>query len=441
MQTEMELLKEMGTAFNEFKEANNKRLDEVEKKGNADPLLDEKVNTINAEITSLEEKLADYAELKAQIEDLEAQVRRPHLGGGVEADQEIKNAKIFYATVRKQPLEEVVVDDGEMDAYHNYKKAFLMYLRRGDALPLDIKNALSVGSDPDGGYWVLPDTSGRMATLIFESSPIRQIASVQAIGTDTLTGFNDLDEDASGGWVGELAARPVTGTPQIGKWSIPVHEQYSSPKSSQHMLDDSFNNVEAWLEGKVASKLARVENTAFVSGDGVAKPRGILTYAHGIPSKATWSVIQQTPSGADGAFPAAPGGSDALIDMAFTMKGAYRQGANWLMARSSVAETRKLVDGQGNYLWQRDFEALQGARLLGFSIVEAEDMPVLATDSLSIAFGNFNEAYQIVDRQGIRILRDPFTDKPNVIFYSTKRVGGDVINFEAIKIMKFNTTV
>lgn len=438
MKTELELLQEMGTAFDEFKEANNKRLDEIEKKGHADPLLDEKVNAINAEITALETKLADYAELKAQIEDLEAQVRRPNLGGSVEVAQEIKNAKIFYATVRRQPLEEVVVGDGEMEAYHDYKKAFLMYLRRGDSLPLDVKNALSVGSDPDGGYWVLPDTSGRMATLIFETSPIRQIASVQSIGTDTLTGFNDLDEAASG-WVGETEARPVTGTPQIGKWSIPVHEQYASPKSTQQMLDDSFNNVESWLEGKVASKLARVENTAFVLGDGVGKPRGFLTYPAGTPSKATWPVIQQTPSGADAGFPAAPGGSDALIDMAFSMKAAYRQGANWIMARLTVAETRKLVDGQGNYLWQRDFEALQGARLLGFPIVEAEDMPVIATDSLSIAFGNFADAYQIVDRQGIRILRDPFTDKPNVIFYSTKRVGGDVINFEALKIMKFNT--
>ncbi len=439
-QTEKEILVELGKTFSDYKETNDKRLKEIEDKGHADPLLTEKLNAIEAQMQGLEDLIKEKVELQNRVEDLEAKIARPGIGGSEQVEEEMKNAKIFLATVRHVPLSRVEVSDGDLEDFRNYKDAFLNWVRYGDAISLEQQNALRVGTDPDGGYWVTPDMSGRIAALIFETSPIRQIANVISIGTDSIEGFNDLDELTSG-WVGEEEARPETGTPQIGKWKIDIMEQYANPKMTQKLLDDAFINVEGWLEAKIANKLSRVENTAFILGNGILKPRGFLTYPHGTPSKATWEVIEQSPSGADGAFPTAPGGSNALIDMVFSLKADYRANSRFFMARSTVAAVRKLVDGQGNYLWQPDFTALQGARLLGFPIVEGEDMPVIASDSLSIAFGDFNEAYQIVDRIGIRVLRDPFTAKPYVQFYTTKRVGGKMVNFDAIKLMKFATSV
>jgi HK97 family phage major capsid protein len=179
-----------------------------------------------------------------------------------------------------------------------------------------------------------------------------------------------------------------------------------------------------------------MENTAFVSGNGNKKPRGFLTYAAGTPSSSTFSVIEQLPTGAAGAF-ASTNPGDAMINLVYSLKAPYREKAVFMMKRATLAEVRKLKDGQGNYLWQPDFQLKQGGTLLGFNVVEAEDMPAIAANSLSIAFGDFKAGYQIVDRQGIRILRDSFTAKPYVKFYTTKRVGGDVVNFEAIKLLKF----
>lgn len=434
-ETMEQMLTKLGNTFHEFKEANDTRLKEIENKGAADPLLIEKVDAINAAMTGFEERIANYSELQDQVEDLEARMSRPRLGGDDAAVIEANNARMFFAMARGADPETITIDDETMESYQNYKKALWIYVRRGDAINQDIRNALSVGSDPDGGYWVMPDTSGRLITLITETSPIRQIAAVQNIGTDTLEGFNDLDVAASG-WVGEEQARPETGTPQIGKWSIPIREQYAMPKTTQKMLDDAFNDPEAWLERKVAEQLARTENTAFVNGDGILRPRGFLTYPAGTPSKSAWPVIQQINSGLSGGFAATDPG-DALIDLIFSLKSIYRTGARWVMSRFTLAEVRKLKDGQGNYLWERDFSVQQGSTLLGYPITEAEDMPAIAADSLSIGFGNWSIGYQIVDRIGIRILRDPLTDKGFVKFYTTKRTSGDVVNFEALKLFKF----
>lgn len=426
---------EVKSLFEDFKTANDARLKEIEAKGKADPLLEKKVDDINAEISSLTDEIKNKEkEDQKRVDDLELKVNRLSVGPNGSDKNVEKEAREFFSMVNQR---QILPGEVDVQAYSDYKPAFDAYLRKGDkAINRDYQNAMSVGSDPDGGYWVTPDTTGRIATLVYESSPMRQVANVVTIGTDALEGTNDLDEDGSGGWVGEAASRGDTTTPQIGMWRIPVHEQFSQPKITQKLLDDSFFNVESWLSDKVASKLSRVENTAFITGDGVGKPRGFLTYAAGTPSKATWDVIQQTNSGAAGAFAATDPG-DALIDLVFSLKSAYRQGASWMMSRGTLAESRKLKDGQGNYMWQPNFGETAGANLLGFPIVEAEDMPAIAADSFSIAFGNMNLGYQIVDRIGIRVLRDPFTDKPYIKFYTTKRVGGDVVNFEAIKIMKF----
>ncbi|MGH8574531.1 MAG: phage major capsid protein, partial [Gammaproteobacteria bacterium] len=357
----------------------------------------------------------------ARISDLEIQVQRQGLGPMVAGgDQNL--AKHAAEFLRKQNATQE-----DIETYLGYKGAFGAYLRKGDkALDPDQTKAMSVGSDPQGGYWVEPDMGGRIATLVFESSPIRQIANVQSISTDALEGPLDLDEMGAG-WVEETGTRSETTTPEIGKYRIPVHEMYAEPRVTQKILDDANINAEGWIEGKIGGKMGRLEATAFVSGDGIIKPRGFLTYTAGTPSAATWAVIQQTNSGANGAFASSNPG-DALITLVYNLKPAYRDVARFVLARATLAAARKLKDGQGNYLWQPNFTEMGGGALLGFPITEAEDMPALATNSLSLAFGNFAMAYQVVDRIGIRILRDPYTAKPWVKFYTTRRVGGDVVN-------------
>lgn len=414
---------DLGRAFEQFKEANDQRLKEMDRRGASDPLTEMKVNRLNAEITRALDA-ADAA--KKRVDMVETAMQRAGRSGA----DDWKEAEAFFLE-RKH-----MTGDLGIDAYRTYKSAFRNYIRKNNAgSGVDEVKALSAGSDPDGGYAVTPDMSGRIAQLVRETSPMRQVANVMVIGTDALEGIHDLNE-ATSGWVGETEARTETTAPKIGEYRIPVHEQYAEPRATQKLLDDALFNVEDWLAGKIAERLARMENEAFVTGNGVRKPRGFLTYAAGTPSAGTFNVIEQIPTGGAGAFASADPG-DALITLIYSLKSAYRENACFMMKRSTLAEVRKLKDGDDNYLWQPDFQLKQGGTLLGFNVVEAEDMPTIAANSLSIAFGDFNAGYQIVDRQGVRILRDSFTAKPYVKFYTTKRVGGDVVNFEAIKLLKF----
>lgn len=419
---------DLGRAFEAFKDANDQRLREIERRGSADPLTDMKVNRLNADITRAIDS-ADSA--KKRVDLLETALSRAPSSKG----DDWKEAESFMLE-RKHALNAHFGGDFGIDAYRNYKSAFRSYIRKNNAgSGVDEIKALAAGSDPDGGFAVTPDMSGRIAQLVRETSPMRKVANVITIGTDALEGINDLNE-ATSGWVGETEARNETATPKIGEYRIPVYEQYAEPRATQKLLDDALFNVEEWLAGKIAERLSRMENEAFVNGNGVRKPRGFLTYAAGTPSASGFSVIEQVPSGLSGGFPTTDPG-DALISLVYSLKSAYREKAVFMMKRSTLAEVRKLKDGDGNYLWQPDFQLKQGGTLLGFDVLEAEDMPEIAANSLSIAFGDFDAGYQIVDRQGIRILRDSFTAKPYVKFYTTKRVGGDVVNFEAIKLLKF----
>jgi len=320
-----------------------------------------------------------------------------------------------------------------MDAY---KAAFDKFLRKGEeVMNVDERKALSVGSDPDGGYVVNPDLSGRIVMKVFESSPMRAYASIQVISSDALEGLFDLNE-ASSGWVGEEDSRAETNTPQLGKWRIPVHELYAKPKATQKLLDDGSINMEAWLASKVAEKFARDEANAFVVGNGVNKPRGFLTYTAGTTLPGT---IEQFPTGASAALASAPDGGDALINALYGLKQQYRANATWFMNRATTRLVRRAKDSDGAYIWSPGIQAGQPATLLGYPVAAFEDMPDPAASSLSIAVGDMREAYQIVDRLGIRTLRDPYSAKPYVEFYTTKRVGGDVVNFEAIKLIRLNT--
>ncbi|MDF2809511.1 MAG: hypothetical protein K0S56_542 [Microvirga sp.] len=419
------LLDEQAKTFEAFKAANDNAQAEIKKLGAADVVTAEKVEKINKALDDAQDAL------KKRADELETKLNRFALAGGSAAnDNEVKEAAQFAA---ERGIE---VD---VEALRAYKAGLNEYMRKGEAANLDRKTML-VGSDPDGGYTVTPDTSGRIVKKVYETSPMRQVASVVVIGTDRLEGINDLGEGVLGGWVGETSSRPNTGTPQLGKWEIPVHEIFAFPKATQKLLDDSSFDIEGWLANKVADKYTRTENAAYLNGDGAGKPRGLLTYSTAATADDTraWGTFEHVATGTSGGFGAATAGTDKLIDLVYRVKAAYRQGAKFMTARSTIGAIRKLKDGQGNYLWQPSLQALSGGTVLGFAIVEAEDMPAMGADSLSIAFGDFAEAYQIVDRQGIRVVRDALTDKPYVGFYSTKRTGGAALNFEAVKFLKFS---
>lgn len=419
------ILDDLNIAFAAFREANDERLKQLEAKGTADPLLVQKVDKANTDITDLSAKLRAVETAQARIVTLTPNDAR---------DKEVQNATKFFSHVRGQPLESVSSDD--VETYRAYKKALNTYLRRGDRISSDVQNALQTGSAPDGGFFVTPDIGGKIVELLYLTSPVRQLASQQPIGTDMLEGFNDLDE-ADSGWVSETGARNETNTPKVGKWQIPVHEQYANPRASQKSLDDINFNVEAWLAKKVAAKLGRRENTAFVLGNGVGKPRGFMTYPAGTPTAAAWAKVQRIKSGAAGAFHATLPG-DFVIDLIASLKQEYRAGATLVMNSLTAAALRKIKNANNEYYFIPDFSKGGAGSVLGAPIVEMADLADIAADSLSIAYANFAEAYQIVDHTvGTRVLRDPFTAKPYVQFYTTKRVGGDLVNYDAIKIMIF----
>jgi HK97 family phage major capsid protein len=262
---------------------------------------------------------------------------------------------------------------------------------------------------------------------VYETSPMRNIATVQTISSDALEIPEDLNE-ADSGWTSERSARTETSTPQIGVRRIPVHELYAMPKATQTLLDDSRIDVESWLSVKIADKMARIENSAFINGDGVGKPRGILTYLAGTTNP---GQVQQVNSGNASSLTA-----DGLRALFYTLKGSYIPNARWLMSRSAIEEVSKLKDSGGSYIWQPGFQEGEPQTLLGHPIERMEDMPQVVANSMSVAFGDFRQAYTIVDRMGLRVLRDPFSSKPFVLFYTTKRTGGDVANFEAFAIQK-----
>lgn len=403
-------------AFDEFKRTNDERLKQVEQRGIADPLLQQKLDKINADLDKTAGITDAFASLQAKVNRIET------FGVGKAG----------------------AVDSTELG---EYRQAVNRFLRKGDNMGavIDLSarvpelRAMSVGSDPDGGVAVSPDTSGRVITKLFESSPIRQYASVQVISTDALEGLRDTSE-AAASWVAETGARAESTTPTLAKWRIPVHEQFAQPAATQSLLDDANINVESWLADKVADKFARAENAAFVTGNGVGKPRGFASYTTNATadSSRAWGVFEHVATGAAGSYGAAPNGSDKLIDLVHKMNAAYLPGAIWAMNKLTLGETRKLK-ANNEYIWLPSMQAGAPSQLLGFPVVAFEDMANFSVaDSLAVAFGNFSIAYQIVDRVGIRVLRDPYTNKPYVRFYTTKRVGGDVVHFEAIKFVKFS---
>ncbi len=387
---------QLGSAWEQFKQVNDRRENEVKRSGSSDPLTDQHLARLN-------NKLDEY---KERVNKMEVALNRPHYG----------------------------FDDGHKhssEAEIAHKNAFRNYLRKGvegDLCHLETK-ALSVASDPDGGYLVSPQISDMIIKTVYETSPMRKIANVETISSDSLEIIEDNSE-ATAGWTTETGSVSETNSPTLGKKVIAVHELYAQPKATQKLIDDAAIDIESWISGKVSEIFARKENTAFISGDGVGKPRGILTYTSGT----SWGQIEQVASGSSGIVT-----GDKLMSLYYSIKEDYSANAVFLMNRAMIEDIRQLKDGSNNYIWHPGLAFGAPDTLLGSPVHQAADMPVPAADSLSIAFGDFRAAYQIVDRAGIRVLRDPFTEKPFVKFYSTKRVGGDVVNFEAIKLMKLGS--
>lgn len=393
-------LDDLARTFEEFKSTNNERLAALEKGRPQDPLDEEKMARLEVSLGNTEKRLKQMEVLLSRpaVET----IREPHPG----------HAHAFMEYIRK----------GLDTSLHGYEQ-----------------KALSTTPDRDGGYLVPSGLHDRLYTTLQVASVMRQLASIREISTSALELLIDK-EMADTGWVTETEDRVETRTPELAKIRIPVHEMYARPRATQKLLDDALLNVEDWLSQKIAQKMAAMENTAFISGDGVNKPKGILSYETDSGDDWQWGHLEEIRTGVKGDFTEDLGAIN-LQDTFFSLKPQYLPGSSWLMSRSAQASIRKLKDADsGRYLWEPPLSGSLTPTLLGYPVVISDDMPALIEGEVSkaIVFGNFKEGYQIIDRTGIRVLRDPYSAKPYVEFYTTRRVGGDVVNFEALKVLNFS---
>ncbi|WP_299041153.1 phage major capsid protein [uncultured Tateyamaria sp.] len=324
---------------------------------------------------------------------------------------------------------------GAVDAGAPHQKAFNAYLRSGEddglrGLELEGKS-LSTAVNSDGGYLVDPATSESVKSVLNATASIRSIASVvnvEATSYDVLVDHTDV----GAGWATETGTQAETDTPTIDRITIPLHELSALPKASQRLLDDSAFDIEGWLAGRIADKFARAEAAAFINGDGIDKPKGFLTHTSVDNDVWAWGNLGYVPTGVDGDVTA-----DAIIDVVYALGAEYRANATFVMNSKTAGLVRKLKDNDGRFLWSDGLAAGQPATLMGYPVLIAEDMPDAGSDADAIAFGDFNAGYTVAERPDLRVLRDPFSAKPHVLFYATKRVGGDVSDFAAIKLLKF----
>ncbi|WP_340109103.1 phage major capsid protein [Pikeienuella sp. HZG-20] len=328
----------------------------------------------------------------------------------------------------------------EMVAPH--RKAMDTYLRAGDdaqlrALQLDGKS-LTTGVLADGGYLVDPQTSDRIMGVLRASSSIRSVATVAAVEAGVYDVLVD-HTDVGAGWTAESGAVAETDTPQIERISITLHELSASPKASQRLLDDSAFDIEAWLAERIADRFTRAENAAFVNGDGIDKPTGFLSYSALPNDNWTWGSLGYVATGTAGDFSSVDP-SDAVVDLIYSLGAEYRVNATFVMNSKTAGAVRKMKDADGRFLWAESLASGQPARLMGYPVVISEDMPDIGADAMAVAFGDFGAGYTIAERPDMRVMRDPFSAKPHVLFYASKRVGGDVTDFAAIKLLKFATS-
>ena len=394
-----DILADLNRAFSAFKETNDERLTQLENRFGADVVTEEKLARIDHALD----------DTKSRLDRLALEMSRPRIGGKL-------------------------VDD---HSGREHKSAFNHYMRSGEASGLKAleAKALSRGSGADGGYLVPLPTERDVLRRLAKFSPIRAISSVREIsGASLRRAFSTTGPAA--GWVAEADPRPQTNNQQLADMTFPAMELYAMPAATQALLDDAVVDIEQWIAEEVQTAFAEQEGAAFVSGDGVNKPKGFLSYTSVADASWTWGNIGYVATGAAGAF-AASDPSDALVSLVYALRAGFRQNGKFVMGRRAQSLVRQFKTTTGDYIWSPPATADAGASLMNFPVVEAEDMPDPAANSLSIAFGDFERGYVVVDRVGIRVLRDPYSAKPYVLFYTTKRVGGGVQNFEAIKLLKF----
>lgn len=376
--------------WEDFKVVNEQILKLKEHNNAIDPLLHQQLNRINNHLD----------EYKSKVDMLETSMARPVIDG---------NSNNF-------------IDN-------DHKNAFSNYLRSGNEgnLANMERKSLSAGIDADGGFLISKATSKHIVKTLEEISPMRKLASIEQISTSSLDIIEDYDK-AQAGWTAETKAIEDSDTPKVNKRNIPVFELFAQPSATQKLIDDSSIDIEKWLGEKLINSFARLESQAFIKGDGNSCPRGLLTYQDG----KEWGNIEQIKTGNDTSLDA-----DNLFSLYFKLKETYASNASFLMNRLTLHQIRTLKDkNSGRYLWNPGISEGTPDTLLGVRVHEASDMPVVGKNALAIALADFKQAYKIVDRLGVRVLRDPYTFKPFVKFYTTKRVGGDVLNFEAIKLLK-----
>lgn len=401
------LFAELRTSFEEFKAAREEELKGINAKFD-DVVTREKVDRINADITALNTALN---EVNAAIA---AAVVGP--AGGVSHDPDVlAHTTAFNTWFRK--------GDRAIDA---------------DMRELEVKAKMTTQSDPDGGYLVPEETEAGIDRVLGTVSTMRSLARVISIGTSTYKKLVNMG-GAGAGWVGEEQARPETDTPTLREIAINTAELYANPAITQTALDDARIDIAAWLADEVSIEFAEQEGEAFIIGNGVNKPRGILSYDTVANASYAWGKLGYVASGKAGDFAdasATVSKADALVDLYYALKSGYRNGASWLMSDAVMGAVRKFKDAEGNFLWAPPTAAAGVATILGKPVYNDDNMPKVEAGKFPIAFGDFNRGYLIVDRFGVRVLRDPYTNKPFVHFYTTKRVGGGIVNFEAMKLLK-----
>lgn len=401
----VKVVQELNAEWHAFKADNDRRLKAVEANGGrTDPLTEEKITKHSDAIGKLQAKLDGLvAQLQGQVDELQKVAQRR---GGTAPGNEDEKKKA-------------------------HKDAFFAYMRRGSEDGLkDLQASVSLGSDTEGGYFVPTTIDKEIEQIERDNTPMRQLCRVINVSNE---GYEKLVNQggASSGWVDETEARPETTTPSLAALKPYFGEIYANPGLTQKSLDDPEMNLEQWVSEEVGLEFAEQENDAFTRGTGVKKPKGILGYTLSTSADGTRSFgqIQKVHSGSSGAFVA-----DKLIDLVYTLKRGYRMNAKWMFAATSLGVIRKLKDGQNNYLFQPSYVAGQPQMLLGYPIEENDDVPEAAADANAGIFADFRRAYIIVDVRGVRVLRDPYTNKPKVMFYTTKRVGGFVANDRAVKV-------
>lgn len=385
---------ELYSSWEKFKEMSENARAQYDQHKSVDPITLDQLNKINDSLDSQQDT----------IKQLQTAIQRPSLSSNVKQ----------YAGYD-----------------HEHKQGFSAYLRKGDENMLRSleRKGLSTITDKDGGFFITRGAIDSVMKGINEYSPMRQICSVTIISGDALEIIEDFD-NANAGWTLENEPRLETQSPTLAKKIIPVHEMYAQPKATQRLIDDASIDIEDWLSKKLTDAFMRTENASFIRGDGVGKPKGLLTYVNGKGI----NEVEQIKSGKKGEIT-----NQSLFNLYYSLKENFAVKAKFLMSRAALQACRMLIDPVSlKHLWTPASEATTASTLFGCEIIQCADMPGVMNDSIPIAFGDFSSAYQIVDRQGISILRDPFTEKPFVKFYATKRVGGGVLNGQAVKLLKLS---